>query len=47
MKQKLTTSEDQIVYELGYNDGSSDQFVLMAVTGVVCAIGGGIIGLCL
>lgn len=47
MKQKLSSEEEQAVYDLGYDAGTSDQFVPMAVVGIVCAIVGGVIGMCL
>jgi len=46
MKQKLSSEEEQAAYDLGYGDGTSDQFVPMLGIGIVCAIVGGMIGLC-
>jgi len=47
MKQKLSSAEEQAVYDLGYNDGTSDQFVPMLVIGFGCFVIGGVIGICI
>ena len=47
MRQKLTSEEEQAVYDLGYDAGTSDQFVPMLVLGLGGCVIGFVIGLCL
>ena len=47
MKQKLSSEEEQAVYDLGYEDSTSDHFVPILVIGLVCFIVGCGLGMCL
>ena len=47
MKKKLTSEEEQIVYNVGYTDGTQDQFVPMILIGLGGCIAGIVIGICL
>lgn len=47
MRQKLTSEEEQAVYDLGYGDGTSDQFVPTIVIGLGGCVVGFVIGICI
>ena len=47
MKQKLPSEEQQSVYNVGYTDGTQDQFVPMVLIGICGCVIGVVLGLCL
>ena len=46
MKQKLTSDKEQIIYDVGYTDGSQDQFIPMILIGFCGLVSGFVIGIC-
>ena len=47
MKQKLASEEEQELYDMGYECGSSNLFVPIIAIGICCFVGGVVIGLCI
>ena len=47
MKQKLTSEEQQAIYDVGYADGTSDQFIPLILIGLGGCVVGIVIGMCL
>ena len=46
-RQHFESGKEESIYTEGYEDSTSDHFVPMAAVGIVCAIAGGVIGMCL